>query len=191
MNTTPPQAKIPCPSGPRALSLTGAILLPVALGLAGGYLDVLIIIFRKYCWNELESFGSGVDFPWSVPLGHAALLLIPGVLMAAFNRVRPRPISLSVGAWLFATLAIWAALLRLPLYGASHPAPGRRAGRPISGRVAAHSNARGARSLTLAGLLGLLGRRWRPLSSGWQGGPGISRRGRIADAARRALATSC
>ena len=33
---------------------------------------------RNICWNEEGYFRSGRDFPWSVPVGHAVLLLIPG-----------------------------------------------------------------------------------------------------------------
>ena len=46
------------------------------------------------------------------------LLILPGLVIAAVSRLRPRLVSMRTGSWLFATLAIWAALLRLPLYGA-------------------------------------------------------------------------
>jgi hypothetical protein len=75
-------------------------------------------IFRLY-WSDLRYFGSGRDFVWSVPLVHVVWLLIPGVLLAAISLIRTRLVSLAVGLSLLATLAIWAALLRAPLYGAS------------------------------------------------------------------------
>ncbi len=96
-----------------------AILLAVTLGLCGGYLDLVMMIFRKLYWSDLRYFGSGRDFVWSIPVVHVVLLLIPGVLLAAISLIRTRLVSLAVGSWLLATLAIWAALLRAPLYGAS------------------------------------------------------------------------
>jgi arylsulfatase A-like enzyme len=49
---------------------------------------------------------------------HAVMLAIAGVLTVAINRFRPGPpMTARAGAWLFATLAIWLALLRLPFYG--------------------------------------------------------------------------
>ena len=56
-----------------SFTLRAALLLAIALGLAGGYLDLVIIVFKKYFWNDLRNFGSGRDFPWSVPVGHAVL----------------------------------------------------------------------------------------------------------------------
>jgi len=133
-----------------------AILLPIACGLAGGYLDVAIIVLKKYFWNGLKSYGSGRDFPWSVPIGHVVLLLIPGVMLALVCRIRPRPMSLRAGSWLFATLAIWAALLRLPLYGVSTLLLAAGLGRVISGQVAALCQRPRQARYTFAGLLGLL-----------------------------------
>ncbi|HKI18106.1 MAG TPA: hypothetical protein VKA15_09505, partial [Isosphaeraceae bacterium] len=119
------------------LSPMAAILLPISCGLAGGYLDLAIIVLKKCFWNRLKNYGSGGDFPWSVPVGHVVLLVIPGVLLAVVCRIRPRPMSLRAGSWLFATLAIWAALLRLPLYGVSTLLLAAGLGRVISGQVAA------------------------------------------------------
>ena len=52
-----------------SLSSTAAVALAIALGLIGGYLDVAIIVLKKYFWNEEGTFGTGSDFPWSVPAG--------------------------------------------------------------------------------------------------------------------------
>jgi hypothetical protein len=76
-----------------------AILLAITLGLSGGYLDLVMMIFRKLYWSELRYFGSGRDFVWSVPLVHVVLLLIPGVLLAAISVIRTRLVSLAVGWW--------------------------------------------------------------------------------------------
>ena len=61
------------------------------------------------------------------------------------------------GSWLFATLAIWAALLRLPLYGACSLLLAAGLGRPISDAVATRGRSPRTVRYTLAGLLGLLG----------------------------------
>ena len=139
------------------LSTMGTVLLAIALGLCGGYLDLVVMTFMKYCWNDLRYFWSGSDFPWSVPVVHAFLLAVVGVLVALVNRALPRrAITLRAGAWLFATLAIWAALLRLPLYGICTLILAVGLGRPISTAVAAFcQNPRRAR-YALAGLFGVL-----------------------------------
>ena len=43
-----------------------ALLLPIACGLAGGYLDLAIIVLRKYFWNGLKHYANAHDFPWIV-----------------------------------------------------------------------------------------------------------------------------
>ena len=70
------------------------------------YVDVAIIILKRFAWNGPKNYGHGVDFPWSVPVGHAALLLIPGLVLAMVCWIRPRPMSLRAGTWLFATLRL-------------------------------------------------------------------------------------
>jgi arylsulfatase A-like enzyme len=132
------------------------ILLAVSCGLGGGYLDLVIIVLKKYFWSGLKSYGSGVDFPWSVPVGNAILLMIPGVLLAVVSRIRPRFTSLRAGSWLFATLAIWAALLRMPLYGVATLLLAAGLGKLIGPVVAAHFESPRRARLTLAGLLGVL-----------------------------------
>ena len=57
--------------------------------------------------------------------------------MAAVNRLRPKLVSLNAAAWLFATLAIWSALLRLPMYGACSLVLAAGLARPISNAVVA------------------------------------------------------
>ena len=96
----------------------GAVLLAILFGLCGGYLDLGLIVFKKLCLNPERSFRCARDFPWTVPVSHAVLLIIPGVAVGAVNRLRPKLVSLKAAAWLFATLAIWSALLRMPVYGA-------------------------------------------------------------------------
>ena len=64
-------------------------------------------------------------------------MVVPGVVVAAVNRLRPGLVSLRAGSWLFATLAIWSALLRMPLYGACSLLLAAGLGRVIGDAVAA------------------------------------------------------
>jgi arylsulfatase A-like enzyme len=99
------------------ISPLGVIALAIACGLAGGYLDIVCIVLKKYFGSDLKHFEMAYDFPWTVPVGHVVLLALPSALLALICAIRPKPMSLRATTWLFATPAIWAALLRLPLYG--------------------------------------------------------------------------
>jgi arylsulfatase A-like enzyme len=139
------------------LSPAGTVPLAIALGLCGGYLDLIALTFKKYYLNELRYFWTASDFPWSVPVTHVVLSAIAGVLVAVVNWVRPgRPMTLRAGAWLFTTLAIWAALLRMPLYGVCSLLLAAGLGRPISVAVASCCQPARRARYALAGLLGLL-----------------------------------
>ena len=133
-----------------------AILLPLSCGLAGGFLDLALIVFRKFFWNGLKNYENARDFPWSVPVGHVVLLIFPVLFLAIVNRLRPRPIALGTSAWFFATLAIWFALLRMPLYGAATLILAVGAGRQIGGKLAAHFLRPRRAWFTLSALLCLL-----------------------------------
>ena len=77
------------------------------------------------------------DFPWTVPTGHVILLLVPG-FAGRRHELSPAGTRLvRAGAWLFATLAIWAALLRFPVYGACSLVLAVGLGRLIGAAVAA------------------------------------------------------
>ena len=112
---------------------------------------------KKYYWNDLRHFRSGRDFLWTVPVGHVVLLVIPGVVLAAVNWLCPGRVSLRAGSWLLATLAIWAALLRVPLYGACYACswPPGSVGRSAA-RSLASCGIPGMARYVLAGSLGLL-----------------------------------
>ena len=140
------------------LSPTGTVLLAIALGLCGGYLDLVVIVYRKYFWNDLRYFWSGSDFPWSVPVVHAVLLASCGCVRGRSSTGSGRGrITLRTAAWLFATLAIWAALLRMPLYGVCTLLLAAGLGRPISTAVVSlHPAPAACAARLLAGLLGLL-----------------------------------
>jgi len=147
--TRRPPSRIPlCP--------TAAVLLAIAFGLCGGYLDLFLMLFKKLWWTEEWILRIGRDFPWTVPASLAVLLLIPAIVSAALGRLRPRLVSLRAGSWLFVTLAIWAALLRLPLYGACTLFLAAGLGRPISAAVAARAWSPRRVAYIFAGLLALL-----------------------------------
>ncbi len=118
MESTPTKTAARRPHGRVPLSPMGAVLLAILFGVCGGYLDLGLIVFKKFCLNHEGSFRVARDFPWTVPASHAVLLVILGSVVAAVNRLRPMLIALNAASWLFATLAIWSALLRLPIYGA-------------------------------------------------------------------------
>jgi arylsulfatase A-like enzyme len=139
------------------LTPTAAIVLAVSFGLCAGYLDVVFIVVRKFFWNPEGYYRTARDFPWSVPVAHTVLTGLAGVAVAAGNRLRPRLLSLGTGAWLLATVAIWAALLRLPLYGAASLVLAAGIGRLVADLVAVRGlGARRMRRAPLA-FLGVLG----------------------------------
>src|SRR6185312_10341436 len=92
-----------------------------------------------------------------VPAAHAVLLLIPGLMIAAACRLWPRLISLRAGSWLLATLAIWAALSRFPLYAAGALLLAVGLGRPISAAVVTYGRSPRTVRYVMAGLLVVLG----------------------------------
>jgi arylsulfatase A-like enzyme len=142
---------------PVLLSPAAAILWALAFGLCGGYLDLLLMLADGTFRRKDLPVQIGRDFPWTVPVSHAVLLLIPGVMIAAVNRLRPGLVSLRAGMWLFATLAIWAALLRLPLYGACSLLLAAGLARLLGNAIAARTRSARRARFALAGLLGLLG----------------------------------
>ena len=137
MESTPTKTAARRPPGRVPLSPMGAVLLAILFGVCGGYLDLGLIVFKKLCLNHEGSFRCARDFPWTVPVSHAVLLMIPGAAVGAVNRLRPKLLSLKAAAWLFATLAIWSALLRMPMYGACGLVMAAGLARPISSGVVA------------------------------------------------------
>ena len=166
MNTTSPKTRARRPPHRHPLAPTATILLAISFGLCAGYLDIGILVFKKYCWNSERYFRNARDFPWTVPLGHMILMVVPGVVVAVTNRLRPVPISLRAVSWLFATLAIWFALLRIPLYVGCSLLLAAGTGRVIGDAVAARGLRPGQTRSIFATLLGALGL-VAVLSSGW------------------------
>ncbi len=103
-------------SRPVFLSPGSTVLLAIAFGLCAGYLDLGIMLFKKFFLHSEGYVRSAGDFAWTVPLGHMILVGTVGVILAAVNGLRPGGISLRLASWLFATLAIWGPFLRMPMY---------------------------------------------------------------------------
>ena len=137
MDTTPSGAGTVNPPCRTPLSPTAAVLLAISIGLCGGYLDLLVMFFVKSFWDEEGYFRTGRDFLWTVPVGHVVPLIFAAVLLAVVSWRRRRVPSLGTGSWLLATLAIWAVLFRLPLYGVASLLLAAGLGRLISGPVTA------------------------------------------------------
>jgi arylsulfatase A-like enzyme len=144
-----------------------AIALAISFGLCAGYLDVLIIVLKKLCWNPEGYYRIARDFPWSVPASHAAWMASAGLLVAGVSRLRPGLVSVRAGSWLLATLAIWGALLRLPLYGICSLVLAAGFARLIAGAVEVRSLRPGRLRFVPAALLVVLGV-LAAGSTGWQ-----------------------
>jgi arylsulfatase A-like enzyme len=138
------------------LSATSIISLAIGLGLIAGYVDVGILIFKRYFWNSEGYFRNASDFPWMVPLGHASLMLLVGVMVAVVGRRWRWLVTLRTSTWLFAALSLWMALLRLPLYGQCSVFLAIGMGRVIGDGMAAYGNSARFRWRLLGGVVGVL-----------------------------------
>ncbi len=167
MPSTMPDNASRRPPGRVPLSPIAAVLMALSFGLCAGYLDLGIILFKKVCWNKEGYFRTGRDFLWTVPVGHAVLLMIPGLLVAVVNRLRSGLVSLRAGLWLFATLAITAALLRLPLFIAGNLLLAAGLGRVVSDAIAERGLKPRMARYAVAGLVGVL-IVLAAISSGWR-----------------------
>jgi arylsulfatase A-like enzyme len=159
----PPMAKIPqrmATGHSRSrvcLSPSAVLLLAVALGMCAGYLDLGIMLLKKFYVNPEGYFRGARDSAWSVPVAHAILMLIPGLILAAATRLRPEPMSLRLGSWLLATLAFWSALLRIPIRGESSLLLAAGLGRLCSDVIVASGLSPRRVRRGLAAIFGLLG----------------------------------
>ena len=106
MTTTQREAVAVQPVSGIRVSPIAAVAVALSFGLCGGFLDVTIIFLSKYFWHNDGYFRTARDFPWTVPLGHAVLLFLPGIVVAAVS-LRPRGLPLRTAAWIFASLASW------------------------------------------------------------------------------------
>ncbi len=142
--------------GERLLTPSAAVVLAISFGLCAGYLDLFLMLFRRFWWDDEWIYRHGRDFAWTVPTAHVVLLLVAALMIAAVCRLLPRTVSFRAGAWLFATLAVWAALLRLPLYGAATLLLAIGLGRRISAAVATRRWSPRTVRYAMTGLLGVL-----------------------------------
>ena len=161
--TKPTAGPVPSRS---TLAPAGTLLLAASVGLCAGYLDLVVLHLSKWCWHDDGYLRNASDSAWTVPVGHVVLLLVPAIVIAAVNW-QALDGSRCAGIWLFASLALWAAMLRAPLYGVCSLILAIGLVRVIGDFVAVHGlNRRRLRFILPAiwGLLGVLA----VLSTGWQ-----------------------
>jgi arylsulfatase A-like enzyme len=102
----------------RSLSPRCALVLAAWFGLVGGAIDLGLIHLKRDVFHWSFYYEQGRHFRWVVPVANLAVMMVPGLLVAGLNRLRPGFISARSAAWAYGTLAIWGPLLRASLYGA-------------------------------------------------------------------------
>jgi arylsulfatase A-like enzyme len=115
-----------------------ALVLAAWFGLVAGYLDLGMIFLKRDLLHAMLYYEQGRHFRWGVPLASLAIMMVPGLLVAVLNGIRPGLLSRRNAAWALATLTIWGPLLRAPLYGAATLILAAGAARPIAGWLARH-----------------------------------------------------
>jgi arylsulfatase A-like enzyme len=90
------------------------LLLAVGIGLAAGFLDLGLMVVKKRAIDR-DFYRLGGDFWWIIPLGVAALLLLPGVSLALAARRRRRGIRLELATGLLGFVGFLDLGARLPL----------------------------------------------------------------------------
>jgi arylsulfatase A-like enzyme len=147
-----PTAKSSAVPRPIALAPRTALWLAITAGVLGGLLDIAGIALKRRYLDEILYVRQGRDFVWSVPLVTGAVLLLPGLLVAAANRVRTGLVPMRIAVWLFVSLAFASALSRQPLATWAIVLIAAGLGRLISRWVCADGGARLAR---VSGPIGL------------------------------------
>ena len=89
-----PSAKLDSRRLPSDCPLQARGLLAISFGLCAGYLDLFLMLFKKYYWKDEWILRFGRDYPWTVPVAHAVLLLIPAIVIAALGPMRRRFVSM-------------------------------------------------------------------------------------------------
>ena len=117
MELGPPAVEQRATIPPSSLSAREVLVLAAWFGLVAGALDLAMIFVRKDLFHSSLYYEQGRNFRWVVPLANLAVMMLPGCCLALAGHFRPGAVSSRTTAWLFATLAIWGPLLRLPLYG--------------------------------------------------------------------------
>ena len=116
-----------------------ALLTAAWFGLVGGYLDLGMIFMRRDVFHATLYYEQGRHFRWVVPSANLLVIMVPGLLIAVINHFRPKQVPLKPAVWLFATLALWGPLLRVPFYGAASLLLAAGVARWVSNRVVSHA----------------------------------------------------
>ncbi len=122
------------------LSWWSVLVLAAWFGLVGGYIDLGMIFLKTDLAQASSYYQQGRNFRWVVPVANLVIMMVPGLLVAGVNRLRPGLVSLRSAAFLFATLAIWGPLMRAPLYRSASLVLAAGAARLISRWVADHAS---------------------------------------------------
>jgi arylsulfatase A-like enzyme len=117
--TAPVEAPRPAAQGAEAGPRPGrpgpatVLLLAAWIGLAAGFLDLGFVVLKKHLSDDFYRLGDG--FPWIIPSGVAALVLLPGAALALVDRLRRGGVPLGVAVWLPAFVGSLDVCARLPL----------------------------------------------------------------------------
>src|SRR5262245_52360430 len=122
---------------PTFLAPGSALVMAAAFGLMGGFLDFGGFLLEVKGIYKNPYYFQGRDLPWTIPAANLLILLVPGLAVAAINRLRPGTVSFRAAAWLFAALALWGPLLRMPLMAVASLILAAGLGRLISQGLAA------------------------------------------------------
>jgi arylsulfatase A-like enzyme len=89
------------------------LLLAVWIGLAAGFLDLFFVVLKKHLSDDFHRLGDA--FPWVIPAGVAALVLLPGAALALVARRRRGGVPLGVAIGLPAFVGFLDLCSKLPL----------------------------------------------------------------------------
>src|SRR5262245_19569280 len=86
-------------AGESTVSARSVLVLAAFIGLACGYFDLAVIFLKRDVFHLALYYEQGRLFRWVVPLADLLILLIPGLLVAAVNRLRPGLVSTRRAVW--------------------------------------------------------------------------------------------
>jgi arylsulfatase A-like enzyme len=90
------------------------LLLTLWIGLAAGFLDLAIVVFQARLITP-DFYRLGHGFPWIIPAGVAAVVLVPGVLIVLVAAIRRGAVPRALALGLPAFVALLDLCARLPL----------------------------------------------------------------------------
>jgi arylsulfatase A-like enzyme len=91
------------------------LLVSAWVGLTAGFLDLGFMIVKRRLIDGEEFDRLGEGFPWIIPLGVAALVLLPGVMLALVARLRASRVPLGLAVVLFSFVGFLDLCALLPL----------------------------------------------------------------------------